>query len=321
MNAYLRTKYGPTGGGSNRAQADRSPRIEGFTLIELLVVIAIIAILAAMLIPALGKAKLKAQGVYCMNGHRQLAKGWQMYSDDANDVLVYASTSSWISGPPGSTSNPPDDYAWSGAHMDGTANRCNWDYNYDMARRPLWPYIGKQPGVFKCPADHSMVNVNGVDKPRILSMSMNLYVGGFAPVPPFDPVPYGTDGHWPWAAPYMIYPKMSWLCAPKGPPDKIFVFLDMREDNINWSNFMADMDGYDPVNPNPSQYLLGDLPGFYHNRGCGFSFADGHSELHRWLFDATMPPMGPLGSGAGGTISVPGDMDVAWLQDHATRLR
>jgi prepilin-type processing-associated H-X9-DG protein len=82
---------------------------------------------------------------------------------------------------------------------------------------------------------------------------------------------------------------------------------------------MADMRGYNPVDP--GQYTLEDLPGCYHNRACGFSFADGHSELHRWKDDRTMPPMGQLGGGAGGTISVPGDVDVAWLQEHSTRPR
>jgi prepilin-type N-terminal cleavage/methylation domain-containing protein len=291
---------------------------KGFTLIELLVVIAIIAILAAMLLPALGKAKQKGQAIQCMNNHRQLANAWRMYSDDANDVLVYASTVK----PAGDNSNPPDQYAWSGAHMDADPNNwANWDIGYDMAKRPLWPYVGKNQGVYKCPADHSTIKVSGKVLPRILSMSMNLYVGGFAPyLAAGEQPPNGTDGGWPFAKAYMIYAKNSWLIAPKGPPDKVFLFLDMREDNINWSNFMTDMSGYDPRDP--SQYTLGDLPGSYHNKGCGFSFTDGHSEMHRWLDSRTAPAMGPLGSGAGGNnIPCAGNPDVAWLQDHSTRPR
>src|SRR5215471_1132094 len=216
----------------------RVPQRSGFTLIELLVVIAIIAILAAMLLPALGKSKLKAQGVYCMNNHKQLANGWRMYTDDSSDVLPYAST---IHPAPDVTSNWPDKYGWSGAHMDfDPNNRANWDPSFDMMVRPLWPYV-KNQNVYKCPSDHSTVNTPFGTKSRILTMSMNLYVGGFAPVPPGDPLPNGTDGGWPFAHPYMIYAKLSWLVSPKGPPDKIFVFLDMREDRVNWSNFMTDM--------------------------------------------------------------------------------
>jgi len=283
----------------------------GFTLIELLVVIAIIAILAAMLLPALRRAQEKAQGISCMNNHRQLGMAWRMYSEDNREVLVYASTSgmgTW-----------PDEYAWSGAHMDFDGyNRANWDPEYDMAKRPLWVYTGKNPGLFKCPADHSTVRVNGVDKPRILSMSMNLYVGGFAPCPLWgDPLPEGTDGHWPFAAPYRIYTKLSSFYGASSPA-KIFTFLDMREDRVNWSNFMIDMSGY----PNhPEQYAFtSDLPGMYHNRGCGFSFADGHSETHRWLDGRTTPPLTPGGDPlAVMSLPSPGNPDVAWLQDHSTR--
>jgi prepilin-type N-terminal cleavage/methylation domain-containing protein/prepilin-type processing-associated H-X9-DG protein len=284
----------------------------GFTLIELLVVIAIIAILAAMLLPALGKAKQKGQGIQCMSNHRQLALAWRMYSEDNRDVLVYASTSTMQSAPPGGTSNWPDDYAWSGAHMDDQgANRANWDPAYDMMRRPLWPYAKSQP-IYKCPSDRSSVKWSGAVKPRILTMSMNLYVGGFAPVVGVDPLPNGTAS-WLWAAPFRVFPKGASITV----PDKIFVFLDMREDRVNWSNFMTMMQGYPS---DPSQFQLGDLPGMYHNRGCGFSFADGHAEMHRWLDDRTVPPMGKINPNAQ-TFACAGNRDVAWLQDHSTRLK
>jgi prepilin-type N-terminal cleavage/methylation domain-containing protein/prepilin-type processing-associated H-X9-DG protein len=281
----------------------------GFTLIELLVVIAIIAILAAMLIPVLSKAKQKAQGIGCMNDHRQLALAWRMYAEDANDVLTYAST---IGG-----NNPPDVYAWSGAHMDfDPNNRANWDPTVDMQKRPLWKYLKTQT-VFKCPSDRSTVTVNGVAKPRLLTMSMNLYVGGFAPKQGSDPLPNGTDGGWSFAAPYQVYPKLAMISGISS-PSKIFVFLDMREDRVNWSNFMTDMTGYSP--PNPAAYkFTSDMPAFYHNNAGGFSFADGHSEMKHWLDARTMPPLQDGGNPLASPTPSPNYPDVAWLQDHSTR--
>ena len=276
-----------------------------FTLVELLVVIAVIAILATLLLPSLNKAKLRAWGIQCMSNHKQLALAWRMYAEDNRDVLVYASNMP----DPGFPQHVVlDEYAWTQVHMDfDPLNRGNWDINYNMVKRPLWPYTGKNAKIYRCPGDKSFLMINGEPKPRVCSMSMNLYVGGFD----------GTDGNWPWAHPYQVYAKLSDISL----PSQIFVFLDMREDSVNWGNFMTYMAGYSPTDP--SQYGFdGDYPGMYHHLACGFSFADGHSEIKRWLDARTMPP---LTIGANPLFSVfsqtPGNVDVAWLQDHSTRPR
>ncbi|HVV71063.1 MAG TPA: hypothetical protein VHI52_06115, partial [Verrucomicrobiae bacterium] len=156
-------------------------------------------------------------------------------------------------------------------------------------------------------------------KPRILSMSMNVYVGGFAPTKS-DPSPLGNGGGWAFANGYNIYAKLSSIGG-ASPVSKIFVFLDMREDRVNWSNFMIDMSGYYP--PNPGAYkFTSDMPGMYHNLAAGFSFADGHSEMKRWVDSRTTPPIVDGGDPTSvSSTPSPNNPDVAWLQDHSTRLK
>ena len=277
---------------------DREFSFRGFTLIELLVVIAIIAILAALLLPALNKGKLKAQGIQCLTNHRQLCLAWRMYSDDNQDRLLYASDNPYDSSTIAST--------WVTGYLQwyNPQDPANWDPNHDITKSPMWPYCGQSLSIWKCPADRSFVVVNGQAKPRVRSMSMNFFLGGFG----------GWDGSgFLDTASYKLYFKQTELADPG--PAKVFVFLDMRPDSIDIGNFAPRMSGW----PNqPALYGFYDLPGCYHNLACGFSFADGHSETHRWRDGRTTPPL-LESSNISDQYSSPNNPDVAWLQDHATR--
>ncbi len=286
-----------------RNSSGSAQRRLAFTLVELLAVIGVIGVLAALLLPVLNKAKMRAWGIQCMNNHRQLALAWRMYAEDNQEVLVFASDAPYD---PYVDWQTLDQYAWTLTHMDfDPNNQGNWDINYDLVNRPLWPYSGMNPNIYRCPADRSFLIVNGEPKPRVRSMAMNLYVGGFD----------GTDGNWPWAHPYRIYAKLTDIDN----PSNIFVFLDMREDSVNWGNFMTYMAGYSPQDP--LQYGFdGDYPGMYHYYACGFSFADGHSEIKRWRDPRTMPPLTEGSNPLFSRFSItPNNADVAWLQDHSTR--
>jgi prepilin-type N-terminal cleavage/methylation domain-containing protein len=293
-----KTTYVPKG-----IRLGRSQKAHGFTLIELLVVIAIIAILAAMLLPALSKAKLKAQGIQCMSNHRQLTLAWRMYAEDNSDRIVYASHS-------GTRNDPGNEHAWTWTEMDFSGDPKNWDINADITLRPLWRY-NQSAGIYKCPADRSMVKLGtGEMKPRVRTMSMNFFLGGFG----------GSSSGAPGASPYSLFTKLGQINSGKGSPGpvKTFVFLDQREDSINWGNYYTLMEGFDPLQP--AAYKFGqDWPGAYHKQAAGFSFADGHSEVKKWRDGRTTPPL-VAGATIGGTDTPsPRNQDIAWLQDVTTR--
>jgi prepilin-type N-terminal cleavage/methylation domain-containing protein/prepilin-type processing-associated H-X9-DG protein len=262
----------------------RVGRHQGFTLIELLVVIAIIAILAAMLLPALGKAKTKAQGISCMNNTKQLTLAWKMESDDNNDRLL------------GCQDNMPNGRPnWISGWLTFTADPVNWNITNDITRGPLWVYGGKNAAIYKCPADLATVTVGGVKKPRVRSNSMS-QVFGF--------------GSWLAAPTWRIYDKASTIVLPV----KTFLFVDEHPDSINDAAYATQSDGAS----GPGTARIIDFPASYHNGACGFSFCDGHSEIHKWVGSRIKAPARYDGSLQLNVAAGDSWKDVQWMADNAT---
>ena len=266
----------------------RGPSKTGFTLIELLVVIAIIAILAAMLLPALSKAKTKAQGISCLNNLKQLQLGWVLYSGDNEDRIVRTG------GLEALVTDPKD---LAGLPGGAKSQWCLGNVDYGVAATNslllkaglLYSYVNSLQ-VYKCPADRKQVN----GAATVRSMSMSAWMN---PIMDWNSIKgYSGDNA------LRVFRKQSDITRP-GPAD-CWVLIDENPVSINDASFICD----------PNANVWWDVPASYHNGAGGVSFADGHSEIKKWR-DVNLLNVRSV---SGGVAKDANSNDLPWLQERST---
>jgi prepilin-type N-terminal cleavage/methylation domain-containing protein/prepilin-type processing-associated H-X9-DG protein len=276
----------------------KASKPKGFTLIELLVVIAIIAILAALLLPALQHAKTEALSVKCLSNGRQLTLAWHMYAGDSADVLPlnfdYHDDGPYM--PLGTATSPPGTPAWCEGWLDWTTAGVNTNTLFLVGplASQLGPYTFNNSQIFACPAD---VYASGPQRGqgwgnRCRSVTMDGNIGG------------GSKYSFGWTLTNAIVkmsgftkpgPTMSWLIMDEHP--------DWMDDSILYVN---------PAETNGIGEFT-EVPGSFHNQGCGISFADGHSEIHKWTDYRILLPVAYEYHPESIDITSPASADLAWL--------
>ena len=228
-----------------------------------------------------------------MNSNNQLTMAWRFYAEDYDGMLVGSGRGQmmgrkmipeWIGGNWLDKSNPRKDDNW---------NVDRWI----KQRNLIYPFAGNSTEIFNCPSDNSYgINNKGVRVPRLRSRSINNWVGGPG---------WGNSG-----SGWRVYHKDTDMIDPG--PSNTFVMLDEREDSINDGYFVVDMAGW----PNRSQRLV-DYPASYHNNAAGFSFADGHAEIHKWTDPRTYPKINKGNKQL--NVAMFDSKDLLWMMEKSTR--